>query len=398
MRISPKFWAKIKDLSIVTSGGVLLFSFYNIYNGNEKFYDNVLMPLFFKINPETAHKIAVAVAKYNLVPKSQYIDPDCLKSELWGLRFKNPLGVAAGFDKHGEAIESLHNIGFGFVEIGSVTPLPQPGNQKPRVFRLLTDNAIINRYGFNSDGHDAVYNRLKTLKEKKFEGIIGVNLGKNKNSADPVKDYVSGIEKFGEVADYFVINVSSPNTPGLREWQKKEQLKELLSALIKAKNNLPVTKKPPILLKLAPDITDKERRDIAELIILDKECKIDGLVISNTTIYRPELTSPDGDEEGGLSGRPLQSLSTKLISDMYAYTYGKVPIIGVGGIFDGQDAYEKIKAGACLIQIYTGFAYHGPPRVLRIKKELDDLLRNDGYQRVSEAVGKSSQQYGNINS
>ncbi|CAG2056864.1 unnamed protein product [Timema podura] len=301
------------------------------------------------------------------------------KTEVWRLNFKNPVGIAAGFDKQGESIECLHNIGFGFVEIGSVTPKPQPGNEKPRVFRLDKDKAIINRYGFNSEGHDVVYNRIKYLKSKKgFTGIIGVNLGKNKDSKDPIDDYVQGIIKFGDVADYLVINISSPNTPGLRTWQRKEELQHLLETLVVARNNLPGAKKPPLLLKVAPDLTQQDRRDIADVILQDK-CHIDGLVISNTTVERVRvLNSEHTKQEGGLSGKPLTHLATELIADMYRLTSGTIPIVGVGGIFSGQDAYEKILAGACLVQLYTSFAYHGPPIVTRIKRELDELVRQ-GY-------------------
>ncbi|EEB15538.1 Dihydroorotate dehydrogenase, putative [Pediculus humanus corporis] len=389
MRFDPNFWKKLKSVAIVSCGGFGCYSALSIYKENEKFYDYCLMPLIHKLDPETSHKFALTISKFKLVPKTLFKDPETLKIQVWGLNFSNPIGIAAGYDKQGEAVESLHEIGFGFIEIGSVTPLPQPGNEKPRVFRLNNENAIINRYGFNSDGHDAVYKRLKTIRESSgFKGIIGVNLGKNKNSTNPIDDYVKGIKKFSDVADYFVINVSSPNTPGLRQWQKKQQLEELLSALIEAKNNLNVDKKPPLLLKLAPDLTNVERKEIADVILTEKY-KVDGLVISNTTIERPGITSPIGDEKGGLSGQPLHDLSTKLISDMHHYTSGKIPIIGVGGVFTGQDAYEKIQAGASLIQLYTAFAFHGPPRIVKIKKELDELLKKDGYEYLSEAVGKS---------
>ncbi|KAK6640998.1 hypothetical protein RUM44_012697 [Polyplax serrata] len=388
MRINPSTWNRVRYIALVSCSTVGLYTGYNICTENEKFYDTWLMPLIHKLDPETSHKIALTVSRLNLLPKTSFKDPHTLKTDVWGIHFNNLLGIAAGFDKQGEAIESLHKIGFGFVEVGSVTPLPQPGNKRPRVFRLDKPKAIINRYGFNSEGHYAVYERLKLLREsQKFSGIIGVNLGKNKNSPNPIQDYVEGIHKFGDVADYFVINVSSPNTPGLRQWQKKEQLEELLGALLLARNSLNILQKPPILLKLAPDLTDSERKDIAE-VIQKKEFQVDGLVISNTTIGRPGITGPEGNEEGGLSGRPLCNLSTKLIFDMYQYTSGKIPIIGVGGVFTGQDAYDKIQAGASLIQLYTAFAFHGPPRLTRVKRELDELIRRDGYKNVSEAVGK----------
>lgn len=388
---SPRFLQKIKSMVYVTSGAFGTFSAVSIYKGDEKFYDNFLMPLIHKLNPETSHNVAILASKYGLIPRSQYEDPVSLKTKVWHIEFSNPVGIAAGFDKQGEIVEPLHKIGFGFVEIGSVTPAPQPGNNKPRVFRLEKDEAVINRYGFNSDGHEAVYSRLELLRSRdSFSGIIGVNLGKNKNSEDPIKDYIDGIKTFGSIADYLVINISSPNTPGLRSWQKKQHLEELLTRLVGARNELKGTRKPPLLLKLAPDLSQDERKDIAAVIKNDK-CRVDGLVISNTTVERmPSLEDSQATEAGGLSGRPLTDLSTALIADMYSLTGGTLPIIGVGGVFSGQDAYNKIKAGASLVQLYTSFIYHGPPRVSKVKKELDELLRNDGWQSVSEAVGKEN--------
>nr|CAD7392759.1 unnamed protein product [Timema cristinae] len=400
---------KIKSMLYVTSSAVGLCTAVSIYRENERFYDGVLMPLIQVLDPETSHNFAITVSKYGLFPKSKYKDSDSLKTEVWRLNFKNPVGIAAGFDKQGEAIECLHNIGFGFVEIGSVTPKPQPGNEKPRVFRLDKDKAIINRYGFNSEGHDVVYNRIKYLKSKQgFTGIIGVNLGKNKDSKDPIDDYVQGIIKFGDVADYLVINISSlgnklaalgkvPNR--LHCWLRDRTAHThypslslsltqsdspttcfitLLCSLYVARNNLPGATKPPLLLKVAPDLSQQDRIDIADVILQDK-CHIDGLVISNTTVERVKLlNSEHTKQEGGLSGKPLTHLATELIADMYRLTSGTIPIVGVGGIFSGQDAYEKILAGACLVQLYTSFAYHGPPIVTRIKQELDELVRQ-GY-------------------
>ncbi|XP_021924037.1 uncharacterized protein LOC110831885 isoform X4 [Zootermopsis nevadensis] len=380
---------KIKSLLCVTTGAFGAFSAISIYKGNEIFFDNILMPLVHTLNPETSHKVAIITSKYGFFPRSCYEDPLTLKTQVWQMNFDNPVGIAAGFDKQGEVIEPLHKIGFGFVEIGSVTPVPQPGNEQPRVFRLQKDGAVINRYGFNSDGHEAVCSRLKLLKSKtSFVGIVGVNLGQNKHSEDPVKDYIDGIKKFGDVADYLVINISSPNTPGLRSWQKKQHLEKLLTKLVAARNGLKSSKKPPLLLKLAPDLTQEERKDIAD-VLKNKKCCIDGLVISNTTIKRmPSLSDRQATEKGGLSGRPLADLSTALIAEMYRLTEGKLPIIGVGGIFSGKDAYDKIKAGASLVQLYTSFIYHGPPRVSRVKQELDELIRSDGWSSVAEAVGK----------
>lgn len=375
------------SMASVCTGAVAVFTGYNVYYGNEKFYDGIIIPLSHCFDPETAHNIAVQAAKFNLIPPSHFKDPDCLATRVWDIKFSNPIGMAAGFDKQGEAVHGLHQIGFGFVEVGSVTPVPQPGNPKPRVFRLPEDSAIINRYGFNSDGHDTVHKRLVDLKKDGSTCVLGVNLGKNKTSSNPIQDYVDGIKRFGEIADYLVINISSPNTPGLRDWQHSSQLQELLKTVVSTKNDLPVPSKPPLLLKLAPDLSEQERKEIAN-VISRKECKVDGLIISNTTVAREEeLKSLSSKESGGLSGKPLAHPSTELIKDMYVLTKGKVPIVGVGGIFSGQDAYDKISAGASLIQFYTAYVYHGPPRVTKIKQELSELLRSKGFKNVSDAVG-----------
>lgn len=302
------------------------------------------------------------------------------------MKFENPLGIAAGFDKHGEAVEGLDDIGFGFVEIGSVTPESQPGNIHPRVFRLVDDKAIINRYGFNSDGHEAVFERLAELREKKnFRGILGINLGKNKISQNASEDYIKGIRRFGPIADYLVINISSPNTPGLRNLQSKKELQNLLTDVIKCRDSF--ASGTPIFLKLAPDLTAVEKKEIVNVVRLN-ECRIDGLIISNTTTDRPNLKDEaQSNEVGGLSGAPLNQMSTKMIAEMFKLTGGQIPIIGVGGITSGQDAFEKITAGASLIQIYTSFAYYGPPIVTRIKMDLHILLKQNGYKNVSDAVG-----------
>ncbi|KAL3860218.1 hypothetical protein ACJMK2_010373 [Sinanodonta woodiana] len=381
---------KLKDTVIIASAGTLCFVSYSIYEGNEKFYRQFVMPAIHMLDAETSHKLAVKAAKYKLIVKSKEPDPEILHTKVWGRTFSNPVGLAAGFDKDGEAVDGLLRMGFGFVEVGSVTPLAQPGNPKPRVFRLLEDKGVINRYGFNSEGHDAVYERLKVREAETsvaVDGIVGVNLGKNKTSENAVGDYVKGVRKFGKVADYLVINVSSPNTPGLRDMQGKENLDNLLDKVSQARNLLQTEKKPPLLVKIAPDLTDEDKQDIAS-VITKKEGYIDGLIISNTTVSRPAtLHSPQKVETGGLSGQPLKELSTKTVQDMYVLTKGRIPIIGVGGISSGEDAYKKIRAGASLIQLYTALIYEGPPVIKRIKRELEQLLKQDGYNNVSEAVG-----------
>lgn len=281
----------------------------------------------------------------------------------------------------------MSKVGFGFIEVGSVTPEAQPGNEKPRVFRLVEDRAVINRYGFNSHGLATVSQRLANLKEEgKFDGVVGVNLGKNKTSETPIEDYKQGIKGLGPFCDYLVINISSPNTPGLRSLQSKRELEDLLKAAIEERNKLP--NPIPLLLKIAPDLTEAELKDIAN-VVQSRKTKIDALIISNTTISREmALKSTDATQSGGLSGSPLKDLSTKTISQMYKLTKGQVPIVGVGGISTGKDAYEKILAGASVLQIYTSLVFEGPVVVNKIKRELSELLRNDNFNSVQEAVGK----------
>ncbi|XP_045609281.1 dihydroorotate dehydrogenase (quinone), mitochondrial isoform X2 [Procambarus clarkii] len=382
------FSKKIRDIIRVGIGGALTFGGISMYFQNEKFYDSWVIPLLHKLDPETAHNLAVKAAKYNLVREVKLKESKLLETRVLGLHFKTPIGLAAGFDKNGEAVEGLFKMGFSFVEVGSVTPLPQPGNPKPRVFRLTKDQGVINRYGFNSDGHEAVFEHLSHLPPPGHrKAILGVNLGKNKTSADHVQDYTLGVQKFGPIADYLVINVSSPNTPGLRNLQRKEELEKLISAVVTTRDALPGTHKPPVLLKIAPDISEDDKKNIASVVIRNGK-RIDGMIVSNTTVTRPVwLQSQEREEVGGLSGQPLRSLATQTVKDMYLLTKGSVPIIGVGGVASGDDAYEKICAGASLIQLYTGLIYHGPSLVQKITSDLEDLLRRDGFKTVTEAVG-----------
>ncbi|KAG4071152.1 hypothetical protein HA402_003284 [Bradysia odoriphaga] len=385
---------KLKSTALVATCATGAFVGINIYKGNDKFYDNFLMPFIHLFDPESCHRLAVFACKYRLFPREKQSDPHSLSIKFFSHTLSNPLGVAAGFDKHAEAIVGLNDIGFGFVEIGSVTPLAQDGNPKPRVFRLSEDKAIINRYGFNSVGHEEVYQRIQAIR-KSSEGtgaVIGVNLGKNKESTDNSNDYVLGVERFAPIADYLVINVSSPNTPGLRNLQHQTQLRQLLSNVIEKRNAVTASGYPyvPILLKLAPDLTDDELNQIAK-VIQQKGSVVDGVIISNTTVDRPlSLMNGNRNEIGGLSGAPLTDRSTELIRRMYQLTGGNVPIVGVGGIFSGKDAYDKILAGASAVQIYSSFIYHGPPVVAKIKKELDGLLKENGYGNVADAVGKGT--------
>jgi len=316
---------------------------------------------------------------------SQGPDPPILAQHLWGLDFPNPVGLAAGYDKDARVPEAMLRLGFGFVEIGTVTPRPQAGNRKPRVFRLEEDEAIVNRMGFNSRGLDAV---IKRLSRRSRTGIIGVNLGKNRDSANATADYVEGIRRTARFADYLVVNISSPNTPGLRDLQRRTNLEALLRALISARAETGC--RVPLLVKIAPDLTAAEQEDIASVVL---GLQVDGLVISNTTVVRPlGLISKNADEVGGLSGRPLFAASTGLLAAMFRLTRGRVPLIGVGGITDASDAYAKIRAGASLVQLYTALVFRGPALVGEIKQRLASLLRADGFTSIADAVGTSPAQ------
>lgn len=385
-----EFMRKLKSLCYVTVGGTVAYQIVHLKKDFSSYYNTYLQPLSQTLSPEWAHKLGVSAIKYGLFPSENYEDPDLLRTHFLGYKLSNPVGIAAGFDKHGDAIVGLRNLGFSVVEIGSVTPEPQPGNPKPRVFRLPEDKAVINRYGFNSEGHDKVYNKIKGVDKALLnEGILGINLGKNKLSENAIEDYILGIQKFYDVADYFVINISSPNTPGLRSLQNKDELKQLLIKINKARAALAVNT-PPLLLKLAPDLTKEEKRDIVS-VITRNESKVDGLIISNTTLDRESLKNDKlAHESGGLSGKPLTSKSTEMIKEMYKLTKGKIPIVGVGGVFSGEDAFEKILAGASVVQIYTALIYHGPAIVTKIKQELAEHLSKNGYKSVSEAVGKGA--------
>jgi dihydroorotate dehydrogenase len=342
-----------------------------------------LIKLLRLLPPETAHRLALrALAGERLGSGAAGGDP-LLACRRWGLDFSNPLGLAAGFDKDGEAWRGALRMGFGFVEIGSVTPLPQPGNPKPRLFRVTDLRAVVNRMGFNSAGHDAVAARL-VGRDRAF-GIVGVNLGKNKDQPDAVADYVAGVARFGPLADYLVVNVSSPNTAGLRALQGRVALEALLDRVMAARDALPV--RPPLLLKVAPDLSAEERRDVAAVALA---AKIDGLIASNTTTQRP----PDPmrrhrhlNEAGGLSGWPLFTPSTELLRDLYRLTEGKLTLVGVGGVGSGLDAYTKIRAGASLVELYTALVYGGPGLVARIARDLADCLRQDGFASVDAAIG-----------
>lgn len=339
------------------------------------------------LDPEAAHRLAVFALKRRLVPPPPAFDDAILRQRLWGLDFANPVGLAAGFDKDGEVTGAMLDQGFGFVEAGTVTPLPQPGNPKPRVFRLARDRAVINRLGFNSAGADAVARNLGRIGRRgaKRQGPFGVNLGKNATSADAARDYAAGARAFAGLADYLVVNVSSPNTPGLRALQSRDALAALLDAVIAALAEAAPGNRPPLLLKVAPDLTDDDKRDIAA-VVLDKN--LAGIIATNTTVARPaSLADPKAGEQGGLSGQPLFEPSTRVLADFYRLTGGRLPLIGVGGVATGAQAYAKIRAGASLVQLYTAMVFDGPGVVGAVNRELAGCLRRDGFASVVDAVG-----------
>jgi dihydroorotate dehydrogenase len=342
----------------------------------------LVRPVLWALDPETAHRMTIRALKAGLGPRVAMADDPILAQDLWGLHFTNPVGLAAGFDKHAEAVDALAQLGFGFSEIGGVTPEPQAGNPRPRLFRLSEDRAVINRMGLNSAGQDVVRARLAA---RQRGPIVGVNLGKNKDTEDAAADYVRLVRAFAPVADFLVCNVSSPNTPGLRALQGRTQLSELVARVQAALRQVMPTKAPPLLLKIAPDLTADDKRDIAEVALA---AQIDGLVVGNTTTDRPaSLNSRHRAEAGGLSGRPLFEKSTRALADLYRLTGGQIPLIGVGGIASGADAYAKIRAGASLVQLYSALVFEGPGLVPAIRRDLAALLRRDGFSSLTQAVG-----------
>jgi len=340
---------------------------------------SLIKPILFKFDPEKVHHFVTGGLQiFNKIPggaalsRSLWkVDDQRLEREVFGLKFKNPVGLAAGFDKNGQLIAEMANLGFGFVETGTVTPLPQPGNPQPRMFRLPADEALINRMGFNNDGVDIVATRIAAYRQspasKKQGIIIGGNIGKNKvtPNEEAVNDYVKCFDRLFNVVDYFVVNVSSPNTPGLRALQEKEPLMHILNTLQQRNNKNSISR--PILLKIAPDLTNDQLNDIVEIV---QQTGIAGLIATNTTISRDGLTSAHQAETGGLSGRPLTQRSTEVIAYLHQKSNGSFPIIGVGGIHSAKDALEKLDAGASLVQLYTGFIYEGPALIGRINKKI----------------------------
>lgn len=317
-------------------------------------FDRLGQKLLFTFDPETAHGMSIAALRCGLPVGARTMRDTRLKVSLCGLDFPNPLGMAAGYDKNAEVPDALLGLGFGFAEVGTVTPLPQAGNPKPRIFRLTADEAVINRLGFNNEGHAAAEKRLAARKGR--SGIVGINIGANKDSTDRVRDYERGVARFAPYANYLTVNISSPNTPGLRNMQAREQLGELLSRAMAAR--AAATAQPPIFLKIAPDLVEAELEDIAAEVI---EKQIDGVIVSNTTISRPPLRSGDAAREtGGLSGKPLFERSTIVLAKMRKLLGPDIAIVGVGGVDSTETALEKIRAGADLVQLYTSMIYAGP--------------------------------------
>ena len=343
----------------------------------------LLRPALFALDPETAHRAAVFALKAGLSEAYPRKDDPVLATRVWGLDFPNPVGLAAGFDKNGEVPDAILGLGFGFTEAGTVTPKPQAGNPRPRLFRLAADAALINRMGFNNDGVEAMAGRLA---RRHRSGIVGANIGRNKDSGDDVADYAACAARLAPLADYLVVNVSSPNTPGLRALQGREPLARLLGAVKEARDKAtPADARPPLLVKIAPDLADDDLRDIAAVA---RALPVDGLIATNTTLARPpNLQSAHGAEAGGLSGPPLFESSTRVLGTLYRLTAGALPLVGVGGIASGRDAYAKIRAGANLVQLYTALVFEGPGLVGRIKRDLAECLRRDGFSSVSAAVG-----------
>mgnify|MGYP001247133357 CR=1 FL=1 len=359
-------------------------------------YRMIARPILFRMEPEKAHRLIVhglgkAVKAPGVLPLMRSfwdVKPDPrLETELFGIRFRHPVGLAAGLDKDAVAVEGFAGMGLAFLEVGTVTPVGQPGNEKPRLFRLPSDEALINRMGFNNEGAEAMAARLKRLRERRVP--IAVNIGKNKTTPNELapEDYRKCLRVLYPYGDFFVVNISSPNTPDLRKLQHGEQLRALLQAVreeIAAQAGKAGERPKPVVVKIAPDMTDAELEQTTELLM---EGGISGIIATNTTLSRDGLTHPNRSQQGGLSGRPLGKRSTEVIRAIYRLTGGNLPIIGSGGIFDARDAYDKIRAGASLVEIYTSLIYRGPGVVRGITAELSELLARDGFRRIGDAVG-----------
>jgi dihydroorotate dehydrogenase len=344
-------------------------------------------PLLGLLPPEEAHEATIKALELGLFPHSTGPDHPCLTLSFAGLTLPNPVGIAAGFDKDARVPDAVLGLGCGFAEIGTVTPLPQAGNPRPRIFRLPRDRAVINRLGFNNGGHRSA---LERLRRRTRDGIVGVNIGANKDASDRVADYVEGLEAFFDLASYFTVNISSPNTPGLRDLQAPAALDQLLKRLMDARAKLVAAgrRSRPIVIKLSPDIAEDDLGAIIECLAAHA---VDGIAISNTTLARSGLTDPARREAGGLSGRPLFRRATVMLARVYQGTEGKIPLIGIGGIDSGAAALAKIEAGARLIQLYTGLIYEGPGLIGRIKDHLTEAVRRANAAAVTDLVGRDAE-------
>lgn len=342
--------------------------------------------LLLTLDPERAHDLTLKTLELGLYPRAEGPDDKRLAQNLFGLDFPNPIGMAPGFDKNARVPRQLLDMGFGFVEVGTLTPHPQSGNPSPRVFRSHADRAVINALGFNNEGQQAALRRLKT----RPRGIVGVNLGANRDSKDRIADYAEGITRMAPVADYFTINISSPNTPGLRDLQAPRKLGELLGKVQDARKSLGQSA-PPLLVKLAPDLADADLPDVVGVI---RENGADGIIVSNTTLARDDLKDQTfAQRTGGLSGRPLFGRATRTLARVYRLTDGKLPLIGVGGIDSGETALAKIEAGASLIQLYTGLVFEGPSLIGRIKRALLDTLARENFETLNPVIGRRADEW-----
>jgi dihydroorotate dehydrogenase len=349
-------------------------------------------PMMFALEPERAHELTLRSLEAGLYARASHPDDPRLAVHVGGVEFPNPVGIAAGFDKDARVPDAVLALGCGFAEVGTVTPQGQAGNPRPRVFRLVADRAIINRLGFNNSGHAAA---LRRLERRPRRGVVGVNIGANKDTADRTADYVQGLETFYDVASYFTVNISSPNTPGLRDLQAPAALDELLRRLMQARGTLTSAGRPrtPIIVKIAPDVAEKHLEAITEQLIAHG---VDGIAVSNTTLARPRLVDARlAQEAGGLSGRPLFHRSTVMLARVYRLTAGRIPLIGIGGIDSGDTALAKIEAGATLLQLYTGLVYEGPGLIERIKQHLARAVRRAEVPSISHLTGTKAAQWAN---
>ena len=357
----------------------------------------LVRPALFALEAEKAHDASLRALECGIHPRQSNADDPALLQNIWGMEFTNPIGIAAGYDKDARAPDALLAMGLGFAEIGTVTPRPQSGNPRPRVFRLPEARAVINRLGFNNAGHASALARLRARKRSTDKSIVGVNIGANKDSEDRAADYVTGVTTFADVASYFTVNVSSPNTPGLRDLQAPDQLRGLLRRVMDARNAAADTsgRSIPVIVKLAPDVA---LDDLPAIVACIQECGADSICVSNTTLTRPGVAHlPNGQETGGLSGAPLFELSTMMLARVFQLTEGKIPLIGVGGIHSGKTAVTKIEAGASLIQLYTGLIYGGPGLIQEMKSAISQVIQDHGANNISDLVGTKSEEWASRN-